>query len=215
MKEGHPVGYSRIRSVALNSAVIIAGLIVAVRASPDCQRFVHTYVTVPVRNRVSKATAKVWAEWRIAHPTWKPNPKVQRPKYVMTRKETVEKVEFACSMPTDPQSLDMLLTPADFYPPPPFMNLPPMEATKIDIPAPTPPDVIEVPTEVATEEWPPLVPYVPTIVEGGGGPPVFPVLPIVPPPVLGVVPEPSSLLLVATGLASMGLLLRVQRRAKA
>jgi hypothetical protein len=133
----------------------------------------------------------------------------------MTRKETVEKVEFACSMPTDPQSLDMLLTPADFYPPPPFMNLPPMEATKIDIPAPTPPDVIEVPTEVATEEWPPLVPYVPTIVEGGGGPPVFPVLPIVPPPVLGVVPEPSSLLLVATGLASMGLLLRVQRRAKA
>jgi PEP-CTERM motif-containing protein len=200
------VGYSRIRSFTITSTVIIAGGFLAVRASPDCVRFVHTYITVPVRNRVSKATAKAWAEWRIAHPDWKPNPKVQRPKYVMTRKEAIEKVEFACSMPTEPQYLDLLLAPEDLSPPPPFIELPPMEATQITIPAPTPPDVIEAPPEVATEEWPPLVPYVPPIVESGGASPVFPVLPVVPPPIVGAVPEPSSLVLVAIGLASTWLL---------
>jgi hypothetical protein len=212
-KEGHPVGYSRIRSVALSSAVIIVGGFLAVRASPDCQR----YVTVPVRNRVSKATAMAWAEWRIAHPNWKPNPKVQRPKYVMTRKETVEKVEFACSVPTDPQYLNLLFAPADFnfLPLPPIIALPPMEATQIKIPAPTPPDVVEVPTEVATDEWPPLVPYLPPIVESGGGSPIFPILPIVPPPIVGTVPEPSSLVLAAIGLLPALLLLRARRRREA
>jgi hypothetical protein len=57
--------------------------IVAVRASATCERFVRTYVTKPVRNRLSKSTAEAWAAWRVAHPNWRPNPNVHRPKYVM------------------------------------------------------------------------------------------------------------------------------------
>jgi hypothetical protein len=212
MKEGHPVGYSRIQEVLLTSAVFVAGGMALVHASPNCERFVHSYVTVPVRNRVSKATAEAWAKWRVAHPDWKPNPAVQRPKYIMTRKESVEKVEFACSMPTEPLNLDLLFTPADFNAPPPVFTLPtPLGASQITIPAPMLPAVAEAPIEIAQTVWPPLVPYVPPIVESGGNN-SFPVLPVVTPPVILPTPEPPSFVLVALGLTTISLAVRARSR---
>src|SRR5665213_3571413 len=88
--------------------------VIAVHASATCERFVRTYVTKPVRNRVSQTTADAWAAWRVAHPNWKPKPNVHRPKYVMTREEAVQKVNFACTVATIPSDLDLLFTPADF-----------------------------------------------------------------------------------------------------
>lgn len=201
------MGHSRIRGFSLTSAVIIAAGFVAVRAAPDCARFVHSYITVPVRNRVSKVTAEAWAKWRIGHPDWKPNPNVQRPKYKLTRKETIEKIEFACSMPTEPTQLDLLFSPADFNAPPPIIMFPPMpmEATQVTFPAPKPPAV-----EVAETEWPPMIPYVPPIIQGGGPP--YLVVPLIAPPGAAPTPEPPSLFLAALGGLPALLLLSGRRR---
>ena len=174
----------------------VAG-VVAVNASATCERFVRTYVTKPVRNRVSRTTAEAWAAWRIAHPNWKPNPKLHRPKYVMNRDEAVQKVEFACSVPLIPAAVDGLLAEA-----PPIVIFPPMEATQITLPNEIPPEVAELTPQ---DQWPPLAPWIPVIV---GSPPV---LPIVPPPVVGPVPEPTSLLLAGTGIAGVCLCLLVGR----
>jgi hypothetical protein len=206
------MGHSRIRGFSLTSAIVIAAGFIAVQAAPDCARFVHSYVTVPVRNRVSKVTAEAWEKWRVGHPDWKPSPNVQRPKYKLTRKETMEKIEFACSLPTEPMRLDLLFSPADFNAPPPIIMFPPppMEATQIAFPAPMPPAVSETPNEIAQTEWPPMIPYVPSIVEGGS--PVFPVLPAIAPPGVAPVPEPPSLVLVALGLASISFVTAARSR---
>ena len=193
----------RIQFVVLALVLLPTGIgVVAVQASPICQRLVRTYVTVPVRNRVSKATAMAWAKWRVGHPNWKPNPKIQRPKYVMTREEVVRKVDFACeipTIPTIPTTLVSLLAPPDLIGPPPIFDLPPMNATQITIPDLTPPDVAEV---TPSNSGPPYVPFIPPILSSGpppttgiSVPPVVPIVPLTP-----IVPEPSSLLLLASGL---------------
>jgi len=82
-------------------------------------------------------------------------------------------------------------------------KLPPMQATQISIPEVTPPLVAEIPPQQA---WPPLAPFVPV----PPGPPVFTGTPVVLPPPATVLPEPSSLLLVASGLG--GLLLFARRK---
>jgi hypothetical protein len=150
--------------------------ILAVHASATCERFVRTYVTTPVRNQVSKQTAEAWAAWRAAHPNWKPNPNLHRPRYVMTRQEAVEKVNFACSIPTTPVNLDIVFTPDDFAAPP-VITSPDMEIAQVILPSDLPPQVVA----------------------------ITPVLPIVPaefttPLEVGEIPEPDSLLLAATGL---------------
>jgi hypothetical protein len=129
-----------------------------------------------VRNQVSKQTAQAWAAWRVAHPNWKPNPNIHRPRYVMTREEAVEKVNFACSIPTEPVNLDIVFTPADFAAPPVITEvpIPTMEVAQTLLPSELPPQVVQ----------------------------VMPVLPIVPSAFTmqaGEIPEPGSWLLVATG----------------
>jgi hypothetical protein len=165
----------RIQIAALAFILLPASVgILAVHASATCERFVRTYVTTPVRNQVSKQTAEAWAAWRVAHPNWKPNPNIHRPRYVMTREEAVEKVDFACSIPTDPVNLDLVFTPDSFAAPPVITDLPTMEIAQTLLPPELPPQVVE----------------------------VLPVLPIVPPQfsaLTGSIPEPGSWLLVATG----------------
>jgi hypothetical protein len=182
--------------------------IVAVKASATCERFVRTYVTKPIRNRLSRTTAQAWAAWRLAHPDWKPNPKLHRPKYVMTKQEAVQKVDFACSVPLTPSANDELV--ADDLPP--IVNFRPMDATQINFPDEVPPEVAEITPQ---EEWPTLSPFVPPILGSGisaGGVPVYPIVPGGPVPVAGPVSEPGSLLLVATGLGGICILLAARMR---
>ena len=195
------MGHTRIQVVAL-AALFSAGIgVMAVQTSPTCQRFVRTYVTVPVRNRVSKATALAWAKWRVEHPNWKPKPGVTRPKYLMSRKEQLEKVGFACEAPTIPSTVDVLFPPADGVPPP-VVDLTPMETTEVTFPDLIPPVVMESPPFAGT---PPDVPSGPGIFIPPYIPPVFtgplPKVPISPPPPPTPVPEAPSFFLVLLGMA--------------
>jgi hypothetical protein len=185
--------------------------VLAVHASATCERFVRTYITKPVRNRVSKTTAEAWDKWRLAHPNWKPNPNLHRPKYIMTREEAVQKVAFACSIPIIPSTIDLLFTAADFDVPP-IINFPPMEATQVTFPDEIPPEVAELTPE---DTWPPLGPFVPPILGGPTTPGVgVPIVPVVPPdnPPAGATAEPESLLLAGTGIGFLCLLLGIRLR---
>jgi hypothetical protein len=165
----------------------VAG-VVAIRASATCERFVKTYITKPVRNRVSKTTEEAWAQWRIAHPNWKPNPNLHRPKYVMNRQESVQKVEFACSVPLIDLNADGQFPVAEIAPP--IVSFPPMKATQIQFPSEVPPEVAEITPQ---DTWPPIAPFVPPVL---GGVPT--ITNSTPPP--GQTPEPASLLLMITAL---------------
>jgi hypothetical protein len=149
-------------------------------AAPVCSKFVPTKTVTRVKNRVSKSTAEAWAAWRLAHPNWKPNPKVVRPKYKMTTQEAVAKVDFAC------QATVLDVTP------------PEIELTQVDTPT------IEIPP-VDVPVVPDLVPVTPTedkpvSLLAAIPPPVL----FSPPPLRTVAPaptpEPSSLWLLGTGL---------------
>jgi hypothetical protein len=198
--------------IKIQAAVIVfillpaAAGVLAVHASATCERFVRTYVTKPVRNRVSKATAAAWAEWGRAHPNWKPNPNSHRPKYVMTQQEAVQKVEFACSVPVVPSTTDMLFTMAEVDPPP-MINFPPMEH-QVTFPDEVPPEVAELTPE---DTWPQLGPFVPPILGGPVVPGGVTTVPVVP-PVGGNVVEPASLLLTGTGIGVLFLLLNAKLR---
>jgi hypothetical protein len=194
---------SRLRLQAAALAFILlpaASGVLAVHASATCERFVRTYVTTPVRNRVSRQTADAWAKWRIGHPNWKPNPNLHRPKYVMTQDEAVKKVDFACSVPTEPTDIDLLLEPANLELPPPIVDLTPMQASQITFPDEIPPEVAEV---TNNDLWPPLAPFVPPVLGGTPGTPQVPAVPGV--PVGGAVPEPASFILFGSA-ALLGLL---------
>jgi hypothetical protein len=198
----------RIQAAVITFILLPAAAgVLAVHASATCERFVRTYVTKPVRNRVSKQTAEAWAAWRVAHPNWKPNPNLHRPKYVMNRDEAVQKVDFACTIEVIPAITDGLLVPAEV--PPPIVDLPPMASTEVTFPNEIPPEVAEITPD---NEWPALGPLVPPIL---GGPPPAIVLPIVPPevnPVGGNVSEPASLALTGTGFGFVCLLLAARIR---
>lgn len=125
---------------ALTAMLVPASIgVVTVHASPTCEKFVRSHVSVPVRNKVSKATAIAWEKWRIGHPNWKPNPKIKRPRYRMTQHESLEKVAFACQVPTDPNRLDIMFPVAELLPPQPEVDMapedvPPVETTDATVP---------------------------------------------------------------------------------
>jgi hypothetical protein len=208
-EEGYPMGRTRIRVVVLAVLFTVGAGVIAVQASPQCQRFVKTYVTTPVRNRVSKATEIAWAKWRVEHPNWKPKPGVTRPKYKQSRQETMDKVAFACEVPSTPAQIDLLFTPADFEPPP-VINWTPtptetMETTEVTFPDLIPPVVAEntpifgVPNipDVPGLYVPPFNPPV-----GSGRSPAVPLTPPGTPTPIAATPEPSSFFLVVLGMAS-------------
>ena len=186
----------RLTRIPLHYAVALFVLlpasagVIAVRASATCEKFVRTYVTHPVRNRVSKTTANAWAAWRVAHPNWKPNPNRHRPKYVMTRDEQVKKIELACEVPIEPTQTQLIFETAKVDPPPPMMVMvPPAMSTQTAFPV--------IPTEVS-EVVTPLLP----VIFSFAPPPPFPVTQTnTAPP--GPTPEPASIMMVGTGLAGL------------
>lgn len=211
------MGHTRKTITTLLVLLLPAGAgVVTVHASPTCERFVRTYVTVPVRNKVSKATEIAWTKWRVAHPNWKPNPKVHRPKYLMSKKEQVEKVAFACQVTPDPLFLDAVFGPADLKPPPseitpPSTEFPPVETADLVVPTELPPMLPPQPPFANAAFPPSTAPFLP---------PVFGSLPSPPPPsivttsqsslppLIAPVPEPSSLTLLVVGLMATGLMIR-------
>lgn len=181
----------KLRRIRLQVAFLIFILlpamagVVAVHASAACERFVRTYVTRPVRNVVSKGTADAWAKWRIAHPEWKPNPNLHRPRYVMNREETIEKVAFACELPATASHPEALLSQSDLPDPPPVITTPLMADPQITFPEVVLPELaIATPLSVLPEapQWNTLVAV--------------------------ATPEPSTLMLVGSGLCLMLLWMR-------
>jgi hypothetical protein len=213
------MGHTRKTITTLLVLLIPAGAgIVTVHASPTCQRYVRTYVSVPIRNKVSKATAIAWAKWRKAHPGWKPNPQVHRPMYRMSRREQIEKVAFACEVPSDPKYMDTIFTPSDLHPPAGNV-LPPIsspraaiETADLTFPGDLPPVTPDTPpyTGSSTPSFPGepalVPPFVPPVF--GPPPPYGGISQTPPPPPPTPVPEPSSWLLAFTAVAGAELMRR-------
>lgn len=216
------MGHTRTHGIAFTCLLITvtagsAG-VAAVTTSPACQQFVEKHVMVPVRNRVSKATALAWAKWRVGHPDWKPNPKLHRAKYKMSTQEVLEKVAFACEVPPPtPSTVDMDLPPIEIgtLPPvvelPPLIDIPPMETTQTILTDLIPPDVLEPAPPVETAEIPDspgfyFPPFLPPIFGPGHKGSTTGTTTEIPPPVVAPVPEPGSLVLTALGMGMAGML---------
>jgi PEP-CTERM motif len=205
-EEGHPMGRTRIKVALLGVFLVVGAGVMAVQASPQCQKFVKTFVTTPVRNRVSKATEIAWAKWRVEHPNWKPKPGVTRPKYKMSRQEALDKVAFACEVPTTPSKTDMFFTPADFEVPPVIANPPTefMETTQLMFPDLIPPVVSEFTSPPISTDIPAIPgifipPYVPPVFSGRG--PINSLGGDEPPVTFAETPEPASFFLMTVGMA--------------
>jgi hypothetical protein len=107
----------------------------------------------------------------------------------MSREESMQMVDFACSIPLIPSQLDGLLQPADLETPPTIARIPTMN-TEITLPGLTPLEVAEVT---------PLVPIVP-------------ITATVAPQAPTIIPEPGGFLLAGTGLGCLFVILAARRR---
>jgi hypothetical protein len=141
----------------------------------------------------------------------------------MSQKEQIEKVAFACQVPTEPRYLEAIFVPSDLTPPPsdatlpPVEDQPPFETANLVFPGEIPPmqtpqppfaDAVYPPSVYAPPFLPPVFATPPfpgvstssTPPPGSAGtPPAVP--PVVPP--VAPVPEPTSWALLGTGLVSL------------
>lgn len=195
------ITWSRLQVAGLLLILVPVSLgVITICASAVCKQFVRVYVTKPVRNRVSKATANAWAEWRVAHPNWEPLSRRRRSKYVMTREEQVHKVEFACQAEIEISDSKRLFQTTITDPPP--LVLPPIMFAETALPT-LPTELAQVVTSLppdTAQEMMPLPDSVTSFV-----PPIP--LPGKTASVPAVTSEPASLVFDATGLAGMLVLL--------
>jgi hypothetical protein len=174
-------------AILVTSAVISLGVI-GVHASEECVRFIQK------RHHHSAATLAAWAAWDKAHPNWHPK---NRPVG-----DTMAAIDFACSVPLIQKPVDGELPPLDISFDVPMEELPP-PATPVVVAENTPPPFLD--------EVPPLPLVAPPIYS-----PDYPTLsglPPIPPHQVsvGVTPEPSTWMLLATALLATGSL-AVRRR---
>lgn len=191
--------------VFLAFITIASGTITVMYVSPTCQKALHSIVRKVVRNKVSKRVAARWAEWDRKHPGWHPKVGAKpRPKTKTILIYSGIYHDVACELETEGVPV-----PLDF---PPIQTV--FDITPFIVP-PTPytlpPDIDISNGEGGDEEddYNPPSAY-PPIFTGGGigyiGEPRkrhhrhrHPYMPITPPPT-SPIPEPSSIILTATGI---------------
>jgi hypothetical protein len=160
---------------------------VGVHASTDCQHLFRAYkdqLAKHLHHKVSADTLARWAAWNKAHPHYHP-----------TRKESMDKVDFVCQVPTDVDAIAQDLPP---------VSLPPLLPAMTDtFTAPSQPNVLvssvvppDNPAQPPTgdPEFGPVYYPGPPSIFGGETPPTPPVSPT---------PEPASLLLMTTAFGLM------------
>jgi hypothetical protein len=173
---------------------------VGVHASTDCQHLFRVYkdqLAKHMHHKVSPETLARWAAWNKAHPNYHP-----------TKKESMDKIDFVCQVPTEAAGI------ADDLPP---VDLPPLLNSMTDtFTAPSQPNVVVsnlVPPDnpeqppIADPIYPPVYFPGPPTIFAGNTPPVPPITPT---------PEPASLLLMTTALGLMTTLVyrtRIKARA--
>lgn len=178
-------------------------------ARTDCDRWLTSYKQQLLHNRqVRRLRAAKWRmQHKIAAIVHPPRPPVH--KHVLHRRmgplEALKHFQIACdTVPPVPSEIVPVLTPM-LVPGPPSFALPPITYTPTEVaeapppavlpPAPdTPPSTPSVPVSgqppIETYFPPPFIPI----------PPVTPVPPVVPP--VPEIPEPSSIVLVLTGVGA-------------
>lgn len=173
----------RIPLAVLVTAAVISLGVVGVHAATQCVRFIQR----AHHHRVSAATAARWAAWDKAHPNW--HPKKRSPQ------ETLVALDFACAVP-------VITKPVNG-------ELPPLELTGFDVPMEMLPP--EAPPVVALETPPPTL-FPEQVTNSTVTPPIYsPEYPalfgfapaVVAPPAIGVTPEPSSWMMLATAMLAL------------
>ncbi|MGD0446072.1 MAG: PEP-CTERM sorting domain-containing protein [Edaphobacter sp.] len=193
------------RLIYLFLLVLFVGIsATCVNASTDCERWFVAYRRELAHTRslqravAAKRRAKLYAQRKLAGYVPKPAPKlvpVNAPR--MTRKQTLHHFELACGvLPDDESDVPLIAeeTPADFRPDHPLNDGLDLVPTGLD-------------DTIAENDVPP--PPSSDLPPDGGGPPVYsppftggPIPPGTPPPPPPPdVPEPSTCILMLTGLA--------------
>lgn len=177
----------RIPLVLLVTAAAISLGVVGVYASTECVRF----VTKKVRHhKVSAATAVRWAAWDKAHPNWHPKKPM----------ETLAQLDFACAVPLIQKQVDEDLPPlnlTDFEFP--LDMLPPPVTPPVTVAENTPPQDLFPDQPTPDFVSPPvLAPQYPNLFGPFPSPPSHVVTPV------GLAPEPSSWMLLATSILAFG-----------
>lgn len=192
--------------VFLAFITIASGTITVVYASPTCQKALHSIVRKVVPNKVSKRVAERWAEWGRKHPNWHPKVGAKpRPKTKTILISSVIYHDVACELETED-----IPVPLDFPPIQTVFDITPFVITPTPYTLPPDIDITSANEGEDDDDYSPPSAY-PPIFTGGGGIeyPVYPKkrhhrhrhpsMPITPPPT-SPVPEPSSIILTATGI---------------